>query len=175
MNHRVWSSRYQSVRTRLFLPEQKLTAVATLQTRTSPYLPATDTYSRQSSSASKKGAPSYSHDTPLRSLIRIVDYVLRASCGAALYISILANIPLARYALVLLYIRGPTLTHPIHIGLLQTLDDCGSPPLASRAPTLSRPTSLRTSDRKSMMAYMGLPLDIFGKVIFTCATPEELH
>lgn len=51
-------------------------------------------------------------------------------------------------------------------GLLQTLDDSGSPPLASRAPTLSRPTSLRTSDHKSMMAYMGLPLDIFGKDAF---------
>ncbi|KAJ3491218.1 hypothetical protein NLJ89_g11358 [Agrocybe chaxingu] len=48
-------------------------------------------------------------------------------------------------------------------GLLQTLDDCGSPPLATRAPTLSRPTSLKTSDHKSMMAFMGLPLDIFGK------------
>ena|SRR5258705_9060633 len=52
------------------------------------------------------------------------------------------------------------------IGLLQTLDDCGSPPLAARAPMLSRPTSLRTADRKSMMAFLGLPLDIFGKVIF---------
>jgi hypothetical protein len=51
-------------------------------------------------------------------------------------------------------------------GLLQTLDDCGSPPLASRAPTLTKPSSLRTSDRKSMMAFMGLPLDIFGKVRF---------
>ncbi|KAF9560885.1 hypothetical protein CPC08DRAFT_459598 [Agrocybe pediades] len=51
-------------------------------------------------------------------------------------------------------------------GLLQTLDDCGSPPLAARAPTLSRPTSLRTSDHKSMMAFMGLPLDIFGKDAF---------
>ncbi|PPQ68833.1 LOW QUALITY PROTEIN: hypothetical protein CVT25_008881 [Psilocybe cyanescens] len=51
-------------------------------------------------------------------------------------------------------------------GLLQTLDDCGSPPLAARAPTLSRPTSLRTSDHKSMMAYMGLPLDLFGKNAF---------
>jgi len=48
--------------------------------------------------------------------------------------------------------------------LLQNLDDCGSPPLASRASTLSRPTSLKTSDRKSMMAYLGLPLDLFGKV-----------
>ncbi|CAK5270526.1 unnamed protein product, partial [Mycena citricolor] len=51
-------------------------------------------------------------------------------------------------------------------GLLQTLDDCGSPPLSSRAPTLTQPTSLRTSDRKSMMAYTGLPLDIFGKDAF---------
>ncbi|KAF7298782.1 UDENN domain-containing protein [Mycena indigotica] len=51
-------------------------------------------------------------------------------------------------------------------GLLQTLDDCGSPPLAARAPTLSQPTTLRTSDRKSMMAYTGLPLDIFGKDAF---------
>ncbi|KAJ3988067.1 transport protein Avl9-domain-containing protein [Lentinula detonsa] len=51
-------------------------------------------------------------------------------------------------------------------GLLQTLDDCGSPPLASRAPTLSRPTSLRTSDRKSLMAYTGFPLDIFGRDAF---------
>jgi len=52
-----------------------------------------------------------------------------------------------------------------YLGLLQTLDDCGSPPLAARAPTLSRPTSLKTSDHRSMMAFMGLPLDIFGKVI----------
>ncbi|KAJ7256815.1 transport protein Avl9-domain-containing protein [Mycena haematopus] len=51
-------------------------------------------------------------------------------------------------------------------GLLQTLEDCGSPPLAARAPTLSRPTSLKTSDRKSMMAYTGLPLDIFGRDAF---------
>ena len=51
-------------------------------------------------------------------------------------------------------------------GLLQNLDDSGSPPLASRAQTLSRPTSLKTSDRKSMMAYSGLPLDLFGKDAF---------
>ncbi|KAI0260689.1 transport protein Avl9-domain-containing protein [Gloeopeniophorella convolvens] len=51
-------------------------------------------------------------------------------------------------------------------GLLQTLEDCGSPPLASRAPTLSQPTSLRTSDRKSLLAYLGLPLDLFGKDAF---------
>ncbi|KAF8625989.1 hypothetical protein AX17_006713 [Amanita inopinata Kibby_2008] len=51
-------------------------------------------------------------------------------------------------------------------GLLQTLDDCGSPPLTAHAPTRSKPTSLRTSDHKSMMAYIGLPLDIFGKDAF---------
>ncbi|KIO06142.1 hypothetical protein M404DRAFT_999364, partial [Pisolithus tinctorius Marx 270] len=50
--------------------------------------------------------------------------------------------------------------------LLQTLDDCGSPPLAARAPSLSRPNSLKTSDRKSMLTYMGLPLDLFGKDAF---------
>ncbi|PSR70819.1 hypothetical protein PHLCEN_2v13260 [Hermanssonia centrifuga] len=51
-------------------------------------------------------------------------------------------------------------------GLLQNLDDCGSPPLCSRAQGLSKPTELRTSDSKSMMAYIGLPLDLFGKDAF---------
>lgn len=51
-------------------------------------------------------------------------------------------------------------------GLLQTLADCGSPPLATRASTLTKPNSLKTSDRKSMMAYLGLPLDVFGKDAF---------
>ncbi len=60
--------------------------------------------------------------------------------------------------------------------MLQTLDDCGSPPLAARAPTLSRPTSLKTSDHKSMLAFMGLPLDIFGKVrvCFACVGLADL-
>ncbi|KAH8979240.1 transport protein Avl9-domain-containing protein [Lactarius akahatsu] len=51
-------------------------------------------------------------------------------------------------------------------GLLQTLQDSGSPPLATRAPTLCQPTSLRTSDRRSLLAYLGLPLDLFGKDAF---------
>ncbi|KAF9810499.1 hypothetical protein IEO21_06894 [Rhodonia placenta] len=51
-------------------------------------------------------------------------------------------------------------------GLLQNLDDCGSPPLAARAQTLSRPTSLKTSDPKSMMTFVGMPLDLFGKDAF---------
>lgn len=49
------------------------------------------------------------------------------------------------------------------VGLLQHLEDCGSPPLGTRAPTLTRPSSLKTSNHKSMMTYLGLPLDLFGK------------
>ena len=59
---------------------------------------------------------------------------------------------------------SPLNTDTFLSGLLQNLDDCGSPPLAARAATLQRPNSLKTSDPKSMMAYMGLPLDLFGKV-----------
>lgn len=51
-------------------------------------------------------------------------------------------------------------------GLLQTLDDSGSPPLNARATTLTRATSLKTSDNKSMMAFMGQPLDLFGQDSF---------
>ena len=41
--------------------------------------------------------------------------------------------------------------------------DCADPKLDTYAQTLVRPTSLRTSDRASLLAYMGLPLQIFGK------------
>ncbi|VDC01310.1 unnamed protein product [Peniophora sp. CBMAI 1063] len=52
-------------------------------------------------------------------------------------------------------------------GLLQTLEDSGSPPLASRAAGLSGPPStLKTSDRKSMLQFVGFPLDLFGKNAF---------
>ncbi|KAI0072460.1 hypothetical protein K474DRAFT_1667802 [Panus rudis PR-1116 ss-1] len=51
-------------------------------------------------------------------------------------------------------------------GLLQNLDDSGSPPLATRAKSLQRPTELKTSDHKSMRAFVGLPLDLFGKDAF---------
>jgi len=90
-------------------------------------------------------------------------HVLRLPCGKTLYISVFPCFALTRFVG-----RMHNFLHLVtaFIGLLQTLDDCGSPPLAARAPTLSRPTSLRTADRKSMMAFMGLPLDVFGKVIF---------
>ncbi len=50
-------------------------------------------------------------------------------------------------------------------GLLRNLQDSAGPDMNSYEKRLSRPTSLRTSDRNSLLAYMGLPLQIFGKVI----------
>ncbi|KAI1447617.1 transport protein Avl9-domain-containing protein [Annulohypoxylon stygium] len=48
-------------------------------------------------------------------------------------------------------------------GLLRNLQDCAGPDLNNYEKNLSRPTSLRTSDRSSLLSYMGLPLQIFGK------------
>lgn len=49
-------------------------------------------------------------------------------------------------------------------GLLRSLQDCAGPDLDGYEKSLSKPTSLRTSDRNSLLSYMGLPLQIFGKV-----------
>ena len=49
-------------------------------------------------------------------------------------------------------------------GLLLALEDCGDPSLDSRAATLERATEFKSSDRKSVLRFMGLPLEIFGKV-----------
>ncbi|KAK4130535.1 hypothetical protein BT67DRAFT_464947 [Trichocladium antarcticum] len=48
-------------------------------------------------------------------------------------------------------------------GLLRNLQDSAGPDLDNYEKTLSKPTSLRTSDRNSLLSYMGLPLQIFGK------------
>ncbi|KAI1118725.1 transport protein Avl9-domain-containing protein [Nemania sp. NC0429] len=48
-------------------------------------------------------------------------------------------------------------------GLLRNLQDSAGPDMNSYEAQLARPTSLRTSDRNSLLAYMGLPLQIFGK------------
>ncbi|OIW28419.1 hypothetical protein CONLIGDRAFT_558642, partial [Coniochaeta ligniaria NRRL 30616] len=48
-------------------------------------------------------------------------------------------------------------------GLLRNLQDCAGPELDNYERKLAKPTSLRTSDRNSLLAYMGLPLQIFGK------------
>jgi hypothetical protein len=48
--------------------------------------------------------------------------------------------------------------------LLHNLQDSAGPELDNYEKSLSTPTSLRTSDRNSLLSYMGLPLQIFGKV-----------
>ena len=49
-------------------------------------------------------------------------------------------------------------------GLIRKLQDCADPDLNSYEQILVKPTSLKTSDRNSLLCYMGLPLQIFGKV-----------
>lgn len=49
-------------------------------------------------------------------------------------------------------------------GLLRNLQDSAGPDLNNYEKKLTKPTSLRTSDRNSLLSYMGLPLQIFSKV-----------
>ncbi|KAH7012369.1 transport protein Avl9-domain-containing protein [Macrophomina phaseolina] len=48
-------------------------------------------------------------------------------------------------------------------GLIRQLHDCADPAFNSYEENLQRPTSLKTSERASLLAYMGLPLQLFGK------------
>ncbi|KAJ5975754.1 hypothetical protein N7481_009461 [Penicillium waksmanii] len=48
-------------------------------------------------------------------------------------------------------------------GLINNLEDCADPSFDSYEQSVEKPTSLKTSDRSSLLAYMGLPLQIFGK------------
>lgn len=48
-------------------------------------------------------------------------------------------------------------------GLIKNLGDCADPSMDQYAQNLVQSTSLRTSERASLLAYMGLPLQIFGK------------
>ncbi|KAI5783156.1 transport protein Avl9-domain-containing protein [Peziza echinospora] len=48
-------------------------------------------------------------------------------------------------------------------GLLRALEDCADPDLNYYEGTLFKPTSVKTSDRKSLLTFMGMPLQIFGK------------
>ncbi|GAA5843109.1 hypothetical protein JCM9279_001865 [Rhodotorula babjevae] len=50
--------------------------------------------------------------------------------------------------------------------LLTALDDAASPVLDQRSRRLTKPTSLKTSDKYSLIRYLGLPLNIFGKGSF---------
>ncbi|PHH87165.1 hypothetical protein CDD83_9243 [Cordyceps sp. RAO-2017] len=51
-------------------------------------------------------------------------------------------------------------------GLLRNLQDCADPELDSYEKKLSQPTSLQSSNRSSLLSFMGLPLQIFGKGSF---------
>ena len=94
----------------------------------------------------------------------LTDHVLRPPSREIMHIPIFSCYPCTRHVHCSDFGKSCFCADILGLGLLQNLDDCGSPPLASRAQTLTRPNSLRTSDRKSMMAYMGLPLDLFGNV-----------
>ncbi|KAL8932825.1 MAG: hypothetical protein Q9216_006656, partial [Gyalolechia sp. 2 TL-2023] len=48
-------------------------------------------------------------------------------------------------------------------GLLRRLEDCADPEFDSYGKTFVPPTSLKTSERSSLLSYMGLPIQIFGK------------
>lgn len=48
-------------------------------------------------------------------------------------------------------------------GLVRNLHDCAAPHLDRYERTVRAQDSVRTSDRTSLLAYMGLPLQIFGK------------
>lgn len=49
---------------------------------------------------------------------------------------------------------------------MQNLQDCADPAFDTYAKTVTRAGSLRTSERNSLLAYMGLPLQIFGESSF---------
>lgn len=48
-------------------------------------------------------------------------------------------------------------------GLVRNLRDCADAQLDRYAETVRKPDGVRTSDRSSLLAYMGLPLQLFGK------------
>ncbi|EED21587.1 Avl9 protein, putative [Talaromyces stipitatus ATCC 10500] len=59
-------------------------------------------------------------------------------------------------------------------GLLSNLQDCADPTFDSYAENAEKATSLKTSERSSLLAYMGLPLQLFGKgSIFGPYTPLQ--
>ncbi|SPO28093.1 related to AVL9 - protein involved in exocytic transport from the Golgi [Ustilago trichophora] len=51
-------------------------------------------------------------------------------------------------------------------GLLLSLQDAGDPKLHTRAGRVEAADSLRSSDRKSLLKFLGMPLDIFGQDAF---------
>lgn len=49
-------------------------------------------------------------------------------------------------------------------GLIRNLQDCADPELNNYESKLCKPASLQSSNRSSLLSFMGLPLQIFGKV-----------
>ncbi|RFU75066.1 lalv9 family [Trichoderma arundinaceum] len=59
-------------------------------------------------------------------------------------------------------------------GLIRNLQDCADPELNNHEKKLAQPTSLQSSNRNSLLTFMGLPLQIFGKgSIFGPYTPLQ--
>ncbi len=59
-------------------------------------------------------------------------------------------------------------------GLVRSLRDCADPQLNYYAEAAKRPDSVRTSDRASLLKYLGVPLQLFGKgSIFGPYTPLQ--
>ena len=60
-------------------------------------------------------------------------------------------------------------------GLIANLQDCADPDLDSYKKKLSQPSSLQSSNRNSLLSFMGLPLQIFGKAClpFSPRHPED--
>ncbi|KAK4955586.1 hypothetical protein LTR10_006525 [Elasticomyces elasticus] len=58
--------------------------------------------------------------------------------------------------------------------LVKNLRDCGDPRLDTYAQTLRKPEGVRTSDRASLLTYVGVPLQLFGKgSVFGPYTPLQ--
>lgn len=58
--------------------------------------------------------------------------------------------------------------------LINHLDDCGSPLLNTYEHKLRKPNSLKSSDRSSLLQYMGLPLQLFAEGgMFTAYVPLQ--
>lgn len=59
-------------------------------------------------------------------------------------------------------------------GLVRNLRDCADPQMNRYAETVRQPDSVRTSDRASLLAYLGVPLQPFGKgSVFGPYTPLQ--
>lgn len=60
-------------------------------------------------------------------------------------------------------------------GLIRNLQDCADPELDSYEKKLAQPTSLQSSNRNSLLSFMGLPLQIFGKVFTSHCTSNLMR